>query len=127
MRSFGSHRVPGTLNLGFPSQERQAHIRLSKLLAWKLPKSPARMWRTCVHSPAMHAEPGANAVGTPVGAPTCPPCVASIAGLVHVPGAQEPGLVESQPEFPGPQASTVPPPVTRQPAGTPSGCCASAT
>src|SRR5215831_588123 len=74
----------------------------------------------------MHAESGANAVGTPVGAPTCPPCVASIAGLVHVPGAQEPGLVGSQPESPGPQASTVPPPVTRQPAGTSAACCVSA-
>src|SRR5262245_833838 len=74
----------------------------------------------------MQAESGVNAVGTPVGAPTCPPCVASSAGLAHVPGAQEPGLLGSQPESPGPQASTVPPPVTRQPAGTPSGCWAGA-
>src|ERR1051326_833518 len=67
----------------------------------------------------MHAESGVNAVGAPTGAPTCPPCVASSAGLTQVAGAHEPGVVGSQPEFPGPQASTVPPPVTRQPAPAP--------
>ena len=63
----------------------------------------------------MHAESGEKAVGTPTGAPTWPPCVASIAGLVQVFGAQEPGRNGLQPELPGPHASTVPPPVTRQP------------
>src|SRR5438477_9337713 len=67
----------------------------------------------------MHAESGVNAVGTPIEAPTCPPCVASRAGLVQVSGAQEPGVGGPQPESPGPQASTVPPPVTRQPAPAP--------
>src|SRR5438067_420593 len=67
----------------------------------------------------MHAESAMNAVGAPNGAPTCPPCVASNAGLVQVSGAHEPGVVGSQPESPGPQASTVPPPVTRQPATAP--------
>src|SRR6267142_2013795 len=63
----------------------------------------------------MHAESGVNAVGAPTGAPTCPPCVASSAGLAQVSGAQEPGVLGSQPESPVPHASTVPPPVTRQP------------
>src|SRR5207247_10644947 len=63
----------------------------------------------------MQAESAVNAVATPTGAPTCPPCVASSAGLAQVSGAHEPGVLGSQPESPGPQASTVPPPVTRQP------------
>src|ERR1043166_3430463 len=67
----------------------------------------------------MQAESAMNAVGAPTGAPTCPPCVASNAGLEQVSGAHEPGVVGSQPELPGPQASTVPPPVTRQPATAP--------
>src|SRR6266576_3327463 len=63
----------------------------------------------------MQAESAVNAVATPTGAPTCPPCVASSAGLAQVSGAQEPGVLGSQPESPVPHASTVPPPVTRQP------------
>src|SRR5213592_1518307 len=63
----------------------------------------------------MQAESAVNAVATPTGAPTWPPCVASSAGLAQVSGAHEPGVLGSQPESPGPQASTVPPPVTRQP------------
>src|SRR5438093_1852018 len=63
----------------------------------------------------MQAESAVNAVATPTGAPTCPPCVASSAGLAQVSGAHEPGVLGSQPEAPGPHASTVPPPVTRQP------------
>src|SRR2546425_13131037 len=66
----------------------------------------------------MQAEPGVNAVATPTGAPTCPPCVASIACFSQLSGAHEPGVLGSQPESPGPHASTVPPPVTRQPS-----CC----
>src|SRR2546428_13603722 len=65
----------------------------------------------------MQAESAVNAVATPTGAPTCPPCVASSAGLAQVSGAQEPGVFGSQPESPVPHASTVPPPVTRHPAG----------
>src|SRR6266516_34881 len=65
----------------------------------------------------MHAESGVNGVGTPTGAPTWPPCVAVSAGDAQVAGAHEPGVLGSQPTSgPGPQASTVPPPVTRQPA-----------
>src|SRR5207244_1575064 len=116
MRSPGLHRLPTTPGTsGFSGQGRQAHIRLSKLRAWKLPNSPGRMCRTCVHSPAIHAESGVKAVATPTGAPTCPPWVASSAGLAQESGAQEPGVLGSQPEAPGPQASTMPPPVTRQP------------
>src|SRR5437867_5596428 len=63
----------------------------------------------------MHAESGVNGVATPIGAPTCPPCVALSAGLAQVSGAHEPGVLGSQPESPGPHASTLPPPVTRQP------------
>src|SRR5438552_1933060 len=63
----------------------------------------------------MHAESGVNGVATPIGAPTWPPCVALSAGLAQVSGAHEPGVLGSQPELPGPHASTVPPPVTRQP------------
>src|SRR5207244_2497464 len=63
----------------------------------------------------MQAESAVNAVATPIEAPTCPPCVASSAGLAQVSGAQEPGVLGSQPESPVPHASTVPPPVTRQP------------
>src|SRR5436309_12194933 len=64
----------------------------------------------------MHAESGVNGVGTPIGAPTWPPCVAVSAGDAQVSGAHEPGVLGSQPmSGPGPQASTVPPPVTRQP------------
>src|SRR6266550_609946 len=63
----------------------------------------------------MQAESAVNAVATPTGAPTCPPCVASSAGLAQVSGAHEPGVLGSQPESPVPHASTVPPPVTRQP------------
>src|SRR5437667_7713418 len=63
----------------------------------------------------MQAGSAVNAVATPTGAPTCPPCVASSAGLAQVSGAHEPGVLGSQPEAPGPHASTVPPPVTRQP------------
>src|SRR5438093_641072 len=65
----------------------------------------------------MHAESGVNGVATPIGAPTWPPCVALSAGLAQVSGAHEPGVLGSQPESPGPQASTFPPPVTRQPSG----------
>src|SRR5437867_10523525 len=65
----------------------------------------------------MHAESGVNGVATPIGAPTCPPCVALSAGLSQVSGAHEPGVLGSQPESPGPHASTLPPPVTRQPTG----------
>src|SRR6266446_1551068 len=116
MRSSGLHRAPTTpCTSGFSGQGRHAHIRLSKLRAWKLPNSRGRMCRTCVHSPAMQAESAVNAVATPTGAPTCPPCVASSAGLAQVSGAQEPGVLGSQPESPVPHASTVPPPVTRQP------------
>src|SRR5437667_265980 len=72
----------------------------------------------------MQAGSAVNAVATPTGAPTCPPCVASSAGLAQVSGAHEPGVLGSQPESPGPQASTVPPPVTRQPSScTHSGGC----
>src|SRR5438093_7316434 len=72
----------------------------------------------------MHADSGVNGVATPIGAPTCPPCVALSAGLAQVSGAHEPGVLGSQPESPGPQASTVPPPVTRQPSScTHSGGC----
>src|SRR5207249_8002841 len=75
----------------------------------------------------MHAESGVNGVATPIGAPTCPPCVASIAsnaGLEQVSGAHAPGLLGSQAETSGPHASTVPPPVTRQPSScTHSGGC----
>src|SRR5437016_753930 len=72
----------------------------------------------------MHAESGVNGVATPIGAPTWPPCVALSAGLAQVSGAHEPGVLGSQPESPGPQASTVPPPVTRQPSScTHSGGC----
>src|SRR5207247_2927457 len=63
----------------------------------------------------MQAESAVNAVATPTGAPTCPPCVASSAGLAQVSGAHEPGVLGSQPESPGPHASTLPPPVTRHP------------
>src|SRR5438094_427162 len=63
----------------------------------------------------MQAESAVNAVATPTGAPTCPPCVASSAGLAQLSGAQEPAVLGSQPESPVPHASTVPPPVTRQP------------
>src|SRR2546428_13397622 len=63
----------------------------------------------------MQAESAVNAVATPTGAPTCPPCVASSAGLAQLSGAQEPDVLGSQPESPVPHASTVPPPVTRQP------------
>src|SRR6266496_1750874 len=116
MRSSGLHSAPTTPSTsGFSGQGRHAHIRLSKLRAWKLPNSPGRMCRTCVHSPAMQAESAVNAVATPTGAPTCPPCVASSAGLAQLSGAQEPDVLGSQPESPVPQASTVPPPVTRQP------------
>src|SRR3989442_4598724 len=118
MRSSGLQSAPDTPGTsGFSSQERHAHIRLSKLRAWKLPNSRGRMCRTCVHSPPMQAESAVNAVATPMGAPTWPPCVASSAGLAQVSGAHEPGVVGSQPESPVPQASTVPPPVTRQPDG----------
>src|SRR5436190_16390394 len=118
MRSPGLHRLPTTPGAsGFSGQGRQAHSRLSKLRAWKLPFSPFLMCRTCVHSPAMHAESGVNGVGTPIGAPTWPPCVAVSAGRAQVSGAHEPSVLGSQPmSGPGPQASTVPPPVTRQPA-----------
>src|SRR5947208_3640923 len=72
----------------------------------------------------MQAESAVNAVATPTGAPTCPPCVASSAGLAQVSGAHEPGVLGSQPESPGPHASTLPPPVTRQPSScTHSGGC----
>src|SRR2546428_60141 len=72
----------------------------------------------------MHAESGVNGVATPIGAPTCPPCVALSAGLAQVSGAHEPGVLGSQPESPGPHASTLPPPVTRQPSScTHSGGC----
>src|SRR5947208_3327961 len=72
----------------------------------------------------MQAESAVNAVATPTGAPTCPPCVALSAGLAQVSGAHEPGVLGSQPELPGPHASTVPPPVTRQPSScTHSGGC----
>src|SRR5437899_2849484 len=72
----------------------------------------------------MHAESGVNGVATPIGAPTWPPCVALSAGLAQVSGAHEPGVLGSQPESPGPQASTIPPPVTRQPSScTHSGGC----
>src|SRR5437773_7278360 len=66
----------------------------------------------------MHAESGVNGVATPIGAPTCPPCVALSAGLSQVSGAHEPGVLGSQPEAPGPHASTLPPPVTRHPSWT---------
>src|SRR5437762_461735 len=116
MRSPGLHRLPTTPGTsGFSGQGRHAHIRLSKLRAWKLPNSRGRICRTCVHSPAMQAESAVNAVATPIGAPTCPPCVASSAGLAQLSGAQEPDVLGSQPESPVPHASTVPPPVTRQP------------
>src|SRR5689334_18261222 len=118
MRSPGLHSVPFTPGTsGFSAQGRHAHIRLSKLRAWKLPERCGRMCRTCVHSPEMQGESAVNAVAMPMEAPTCPPWVASRAGLAHVSGAHEPGVVGSQPESPGPQASTVPPPVTRQPLG----------
>src|SRR3989441_1053154 len=72
----------------------------------------------------MHAESGVNGVATPIGAPTWPPCVALSAGLAQVSGAHEPGVLGSQPESPGPHASTLPPPVTRQPSScTHSGGC----
>src|SRR5436309_3300257 len=123
MRSSGLQRVPDTPGTsGFSGQERQAHIRLSKLRAWKLPNSRGRMCRTCVHSPAMQAESAVNAVATPMEAPTWPPWVASSAGLAQVSGAHEPAMVGSQPESPVPQASTVPPPVTRQPDGGTHAC-----
>src|SRR5438552_19124521 len=70
----------------------------------------------------MHAESGVNGVGTPTGAPTWPPCVAVSAGDAQVAGAHEPGVLGSQPTSgPGPQASTVPPPFTRQPASARAG------
>src|SRR5437879_6345738 len=61
----------------------------------------------------MQTESGENAVGAPMGAPTCPPCVALRAGKSQS-GAQAP-VDGSQPLGSGPHASTVPPPVTRQP------------
>src|SRR5438132_3696416 len=101
-------------------QARQAHIRLSYVRAWKFPLRLGRMWRTCVHSPRMHAlpvplGPESNAVAIPTGAPTCPPWVALSAVSEQLSGAQAPGMFGSQPEAPGPHASTMPPPVTRQP------------
>src|SRR5439155_23201693 len=101
-------------------QARQAHIRLSYVRAWKFALRLGRMWRTCVHSPRMHAlpvplGPASNAVAIPTGAPTCPPWVALSAVSAQLSGAQEPGVFGSQPEAPGPHASTIPPPVTRQP------------
>ena len=63
----------------------------------------------------MHAESGVNGVAAPIGAPTWPPCVAVSAGNAQVSGAHEPGALGSQPMWGPPQASTVPPPVTRQP------------
>src|SRR5689334_16023909 len=106
--------VPITLVSGDASPHgRQAHMRLSKVFAWKLPKSFGRMWRTWVHSPWMQTESGENAVGAPMGAPTCPPWVASSAGKSQS-GAQAP-VEGSQPLGTGPHASTTPPPVTRQP------------
>src|SRR5436309_9393052 len=101
-------------------QARQAHIRLSYVRAWKFPFRLGRMWRTCVQLPRMHAlpvplGPASNAVAIPTGAPTCPPWVALSAVSAQLSGAQEPGVFGSQPEAPGPHASTMPPPVTRQP------------
>src|SRR5947208_1500251 len=65
----------------------------------------------------MHAESGVKGVGTPIGAPTWPPCVAVSAGRAQVSGAHQPTVLASQPTSgPGREASTVPPPVTRQPA-----------
>src|SRR5262249_58511782 len=89
--------------------------------AWKLPLRRGRMWRTCVHSPWMQGESAVNAVAMPTEAPTWPPWVASRAGAAQLSGAHEPGVLGSQPESPVPQASTVPPPVTRQPPGKHSG------
>src|SRR5678816_1091607 len=64
----------------------------------------------------MQTESGENAVGVPIGAPTCPPCVASSASKSGQAGAQSP-VLGSQPAGTGPHASTLPPPVTRQPDG----------
>src|SRR6185369_4083677 len=65
----------------------------------------------------MQTESGVNAVGVPMGAPTCPPCVASSAAKSGQLGAQSP-VLGSQFAGTGPHASTLPPPVTRQPDGT---------
>jgi hypothetical protein len=64
----------------------------------------------------MQTESGLKAVGVPMGAPTYPPCVASSASNSQS-GAQSP-VLGSQLAGTGPHASTLPPPVTRQPDGT---------
>src|SRR5436190_11858193 len=108
-------------------QARQAHIRLSYVRAWKFPLRLGGMWRACVQLPRMHAlpvpvGPASNAVAIPPGAPTCPPWVALSAVSAQLSGAQAPGMFGSQPEAPGPHASTMPPPVTRQPSVTTGHC-----
>src|SRR2546430_15909776 len=77
-------------------QARQAHIRLSYVRARKFPFRLGRMWRTCVHSPPMHAPPvplgpAAHAVPLPTGPPTRPPRVALTAVSSQLSGAQAPG------------------------------------
>src|SRR5262245_43640540 len=132
MRSSGLQSVPTTPGLpGFSAQGRHAHKRLSKLRPWKFPFRPVsvpllptmpvrfRRWRTCVHSPWMHLLSGVNGVAIPMFAPTWPPWVAEAASSPDArqeSGAQEFGVLGSQTLWSGPQASTVPPPVTRQPA-----------
>src|SRR2546428_241517 len=110
MRSSGLQSAPDTPGTsGFSGQGRHAHIRLSKLRAWKLPNSRGRMCRTCVHSPAMQAESAVNAVATPTEAPTWPPWVASSAGLAQVSGAHEPAMVGSQLAFSHPLSAALQP------------------
>src|SRR5438128_1517323 len=110
MRSSGLHSVPTTPGAsGFSAQGRQAHSRLSKLRAWKLPKSFGRRCRTCDHSPAMQPavrskQPGKGGVGSQ---PACSHAV--LATLQPSERSKQPGKgsVGSQPACSQPVLATL--------------------